>query len=149
MTSSPAVPYVDTSALAKWYLNEDASDEVEAYLRSFPFARISSLTVVEMRCLLARRRRYQELTSRQEAQCFALFQTDVTAGHLKLTPLQDEHTRAAAHLMEILPDHPLRTLDALHLALVRSEGFEALATADRTMAAAAADLGLTVQRFSL
>ncbi len=43
MTTAQAevIPYLDTSALAKWYLNEVLSDEVEAFLRSVLFARIS------------------------------------------------------------------------------------------------------------
>jgi predicted nucleic acid-binding protein len=49
--------------------------------------------------------------------------------------------------MASLPRHGLRTLDALHLALVRATGLEVLATADRIMAAAAEALGLTVERF--
>ena len=40
-------PYIDTSALAKWYLSEASSEELDA--------EISRLTVVEFRCLPARR----------------------------------------------------------------------------------------------
>jgi uncharacterized protein len=49
--------YFDTSALAKWYLNEENSDKVENYLQEQGVVAISELTVVEMRSLLARRRR--------------------------------------------------------------------------------------------
>ncbi len=48
----PAFPgrsNVDTSALAKWYLNEEQSDRVDEYLRRLPFAGISSLTLIEKR----------------------------------------------------------------------------------------------------
>ena len=86
----PAFPgrsYVDTSALAKWYLNEEQSDRVDEYLRSLPFAGISSLTLVEMRCLLARRRRYAEITREQELRCYALFRQDIQEGHLQVEPL--------------------------------------------------------------
>ena len=49
--------YFDTSALAKWYLREARSDEVEAYIRANGPVAISDLTVVEMRSLLASHRR--------------------------------------------------------------------------------------------
>jgi predicted nucleic acid-binding protein len=49
--------------------------------------------------------------------------------------------------MDRLPDHPLRTLDALHLAVVEAAGFEVMATADRVMANAAEALGVKVEGF--
>ena len=49
--------YFDTSALAKWYLNEPRSEEVEEYIQAHGPVGISDLTVVEMRSLLSRRRR--------------------------------------------------------------------------------------------
>ena len=42
--------YIDTSALAKWYLNEPLSDEFEAFIQSQAMADISRLTMVEFRC---------------------------------------------------------------------------------------------------
>lgn len=146
----PAFPgrsYIDTSALAKWYLNEEQSDRVEEYLRSLPFAGISSLTLVEMRCLLARRRRYAEITREQELQCYALFRQDIEKGYLQVEPLADGHLAGALLLLDRLSDHSLRTLDALHLAIVEAAGFEVIATADRIMADAAEALGVKVQRF--
>jgi len=146
----PAFPgrlYVDTSALAKWYLNEEQSDRVEEYLLSLPFAGISSLTVVEMRCLLARRRRYAEITREQELRCYALFRQDIEEGHLQVEPLADGHLSSALLLLDRLSEHSLRTLDALHLAIVEAAGFEVVATADRIMADAAEALGMKVQRF--
>jgi len=146
----PAFPgrsYVDTSALAKWYLNEEQSDRVDEYLRTLPFAGISSLTLVEMRCLLARRRRYAEITREQELQCYALFRQDIQEGHLQVEHLADGHIASALLLMDRLPDHSLRTLDALHLAVVEAAGFEIVATADRIMANAAKALGVKVKGF--
>ncbi len=140
------IPYLDTSALAKWYLNEELSEEVEAYLLSLPRARISSLTVLELRCLLARRRRNREIRVEVELDIRAAFDEDVSQGHLEVVVLEDSHVVEAARLLDRLRDHPLRTLDALHLTIARSTS-PALATADRVMAAAAAALGLEVQAF--
>jgi len=43
--------------------------------------------------------------------------------------------------------HPLRSLDALHLAIARDAGCASIATADRVLADAAAALGLEAVRF--
>lgn len=140
-------PYVDTSALAKWYVNEDYSEAVEEYLRSLPSAEISSLTRIELRCLLARRRRNHEISAGLEAQILGRFHQDVREGHLRVLPLADEHVESAMELMDSLPEQALRTLDALHLTVVRNAGLETIATADRIMASAAEELGLTVKKF--
>jgi len=41
--------YLDTSALAKWYLNEAGSEAVVEFLQGLDSAVISSLSVTEMR----------------------------------------------------------------------------------------------------
>ena len=140
-------PYLDTSALAKWYLNEPGSEDFERFLRDQRRAAISRLTTVEFRCLLARRRRAGELTTRIEQSAFRLFLDDVAAGYLQVHPLTDDHARNALVLLERLDTHSLRTLDALHLAIASAIGAETLATADRIMARAAGEIGLHVAMF--
>ena len=54
--SSEQRAYLDTSALAKWYLNEVGSEAFVGFLQGLDSAVISSLTVTEMRSLLSRRR---------------------------------------------------------------------------------------------
>jgi len=63
--------YFDTSALAKWYLNEARSDEVESYIQEQGPVHMSDLTVVEMRCLLARRRRERSIDCKMEIEVLA------------------------------------------------------------------------------
>ena len=58
-----------------------------------------------------------------------------------------EHVAAAAEMISRLRRHPLRTLDALHLAIALAIKCRQLATADRTMADAARASGLEVVRF--
>ncbi len=142
------VPYLDTSALAKWYLNEEASDEVESYLRALPRALVSSLVALELRCLLARRRRSGEISVELELAVRATFEDDVSQGHLELLPLADSDLAEAMRLLDRLRDHPLRTLDAIHLAVARSTT-TVLATADRVMVAAAEAAGFEVRSFVL
>ena len=66
--------YFDTSALAKWYLNEPRSEEVEEYIQAHGPVGISDLTVVEMRSLLSRRRREKSIDLSLEMRIFAVFQ---------------------------------------------------------------------------
>ncbi|MCB1034581.1 MAG: type II toxin-antitoxin system VapC family toxin [Acidobacteria bacterium] len=142
------LPYVDTSALAKWYLNEAFSEEVEAFLQAFPAVHISSLTAVETHCLLARRRRSGEISRELEGQILELFLHDIRTGYLRAIPLHDPQTAVALQLMGRLPTPlGLRTLDALHLAIVQDAQLRTLATADRLMASAAEEIGLEVVRF--
>lgn len=143
---SPAV-YFDTSALAKWYLNEAGSEEVEAYLRAHGPVAISDLTVVEMQSLLARRRRDREIAALLEGEVLAAFREDMRHGHLVRHPLPQGWAEGAGNLLSSLPRVPLRTLDAIHLVAALETGAETLATCDRVMAAAAKSLGLAVVRF--
>lgn len=140
-------PYLDTSALAKWYLNEPFSEEFETYIRQQTVASISRLTVVEMRCLLARCRRSGEITKGVESRVFASFEQDIRAGFLQVHPVADEHLVAALDLITRLSRWPLRTLDALHLAIAQVIHARQLATADRVMAVSGKALGLEVARF--
>lgn len=139
--------YVDTSALAKWYLNERGSEGFANWIVEQPEPWISTLTSVEMRCLLARRRRAGEITSEIEERAFFAFEEDVQNGHLFLHPVDDHAVQGGLALLDRLAEHPLRTLDALHLALARQLAAPRLATADVRMAEAGAALGLEVVRF--
>ena len=78
--------YFDTGALAKWYLREAQSDEVEAYIRANGPVAISDLTVVEMRSLLARHRREKSIDIGLEGQIFTTFQEDIRQGFLVCHP---------------------------------------------------------------
>jgi len=139
--------YFDTSALAKWYLNEERSEDVEKYIREHGPVSISDLTMIEMRSLLARHRREKNITPKMELQVFAAFQEDVRHHFLICHPLPNGIASGAINLLTILSDVPLRTLDALHLTMAKEIQAEILATADRIMAAGAKAIGISVVRF--
>ena len=139
--------YFDTSALAKWYLNEPKSDQVEGYIQEHGPVHISDLTVVEMRSLLARHRREKNINATLETQIFAAFQEDMRQRSLICHPLPSTFVAATVNILALLPEVPLRTLDALHLAIARETMAGTVATADRVMALAAEALGLAVTRF--
>lgn len=140
--------YFDTSALAKWYINERGSDEVERFIREHGPVVISDLTVVEMRSLLARRKRERHFNSSLEMEIFSTFQEDIRRKIILCHPLPSGLASAAVHLLNRLSDSSLATLDALHLTIAGEIGAEIMATADRIMAEAAEALGLEVVRFA-
>ena len=141
------VVYFDTSALAKWYLNESFSADVELYLMEHGPVAISDLTVVEMRSLLARRRREKDVDSKLENRVFSTFEDDIRRGFLIRHPMPATTAAGAVNLISTLPDVPLRTLDAMHLVIAREIDASILATADRILAAGAGEMGLSVIRF--
>jgi uncharacterized protein len=139
--------YIDTSALAKRYLPEDGSDDFDRFLSRATSVSISRLTMVETRCLLARRRRNRDIDAGAERRALAAFEDDLAQGFLEMHPLEDRHALGARDLLIRLAAVPLRTLDALHLAIAIAIGAQQVATADATFATAAAALRLRVERF--
>ena len=139
--------YFDTSALAKWYINEAKSEDVEQYIREQGPVSISDLTVVEMRCLLTRRRRERSIDAKMETEIFATFQEDIREKFLICHQLPEGWAAGAVNLLSVLSDIPLRTLDALHLAIAKDLTVDILATADNSMASGAKAMGISVVRF--
>ena len=62
-------------------------------------------------------------------------------------PADDTRFAEATNLIARYPEHPLRTLDALHLTMAADLGVSILATADGVMADAAMSMGMQVVRF--
>ena len=142
-----ALVYLDTSALAKRYLREPRSDAVDDFLSRLESVSISRLTMLELRCLLGRRRRNREINSTVERRVLSALDDDIAQGFFEVHPLEDRHAIAARDLLGRLPRHPLRTLDSLHLAIANAIGSELLATSDHVLARAAEALGLRVEQF--
>ena len=139
--------YLDTSALAKWYLNEEGSEAFVSFLQSLDVAVISSLTATEMRSLFSRRKRRGEISFELENMLFAAFIEDIDRGWLQRYPLDDARFSEAVNLIARHPDQPLRSLDALHLTVAGHAGIPMLATADVVTAAASSSMGFDVVRF--
>jgi len=139
--------YLDTSVLAKWYLNEHNTEAATAYILSVERAIISSLTITEMRSLLSRRRQMHDFTEKVEQQIYAAFLNDIDSKHLSIEPFRDEHFIVASHLIATMPNIPLRTLDALHLSIIQQQNITHLATADTIMEKAAKKMGLVTKFF--
>lgn len=133
--------YIDTSAFAKLYVSEAGSQSFQAYAARLGSGWISRLSVLEFRCLLARRVRAKLLTSRDQAAARDLFEADIARGLWQVAPVEDHHIVLAAGLIDRVAPLPLRTLDAMHLAIAQSLGTKELATSDHTLAAAGTKLG--------
>jgi predicted nucleic acid-binding protein len=129
--------YLDTPGLAKWYLNEAGTQEVTDYIQSIERAVISSLTIIEMRCLLSRRKRMGDFSDRVEHQLYASFLSDIDRGYLSVEQFSDQYFTFASHLIDSIPAIPLRMLDALHLSIIQQQNISCLATADEVMLKAA------------
>lgn len=138
--------YIDTSAMAKWYLPEANSEKFSEYIRTVDIAVITSLTKVEMRSLLARKKRLKEISLTMEGKIYSVFLSDISHGYLSLYPVEDNYFEQAIHLIGTLKA-PLRSLDALHLICAQNIGCSTIATADTVMADAALQLRFTVVGF--
>ena len=135
--------YVDTSALLKWYVPETGSDHFSDWIASQQHIEISRLTCVEVRCALARRQRAGSLSEDQAQQALDQFLADVHDGLFTLHTVGDAAFLNAESLLASADQQaPLRTLDALHLAVALDHSCSAFITADRGLAEAAILTGL-------
>ena len=139
--------YVDTSALIKRYITEPNSDEFDAFFMARARMAISRLTLVEMRCALARRRRNGEISAALEELAMDELRIDIQDGVVVVHPVGDDQVAHALHLIDQVAPLPLRTLDALHLSIAQRNQNQDFATSDKNQAAAAQALGLTVFTF--
>jgi predicted nucleic acid-binding protein len=128
-----ALTYIDTSALTKWYLPEAGSEDFSEWMQRQEDTCISSLTVTEFRCLLARRHRMELLSALEVQQLYATFKQDIEDVHLIHYPVENQHVLNASLMIESLPSAPLRTLDALHLTIAHTIPVSIIATADKVM----------------
>lgn len=132
--------YLDTSVLAAYYCPEPGSRDAEALVRSDPGPTISDLTQVELVSALARKVRSRELDRAAAIRMAAEFQRHVEQGLYRRLPLERRHFETARAWIAGFAV-PLRTLDALHLALAAAEELP-LATLDRALRRAAESIGV-------
>jgi predicted nucleic acid-binding protein len=116
-------------------------------MQTTPQVLSSRLVLLEMRCLLARRRRAGDLSPDEEQATYSLFTDQVAQGYVSVRPVPDTLYASARDLIDRLAGIALRTLDALHLAAALAADARELATADRVMGDAAQALGLRLRYF--
>jgi hypothetical protein len=116
--------YIDTSALAKCYVREPGSLQVLDWTEHQGTPATAALTLVEFRCLLARRKRAGQIDAALEQRALAEF---------------DGHVRNGAW--------QIQSVALSDYAAARACGATTFGTADKVQAIAAEALGFTVNRF--
>jgi hypothetical protein len=139
-----AAIYVDSSALAKLYVPEAESDLLDAFLRGRRALMISELAITEVLSAVARRKREGELRAKQANDIRDAVLADADSGAFRRLDLNPEVHRQAERLLFATDSLPLRTLDALHIALAVSGAASHIVTFDRRMREASAQAGLNV-----
>jgi uncharacterized protein len=140
--------YVDTSALAKRYIDEVDAARFDEFIAAESDALfVSPLTVTEFNSALMRRLRMQELDEAYVESARQAFAADITAQLWTWTPFPPAAFGEASLLIQDR-ELGLATLDALHLASARLLDCTSFATADRRLARAAASRGLTLHQFA-
>lgn len=137
--------YFDTSALVKRYVDEEGRAQVQRLLRRHQCV-TSAMMAVEFRGALRRRTDHGSLDAKRVPEILRRFASD--REFWALVEVTDEVLRAAEKLVAA---HPLRTLDAIHVA--SAELFaERLAvseftfvSADTRQTTAAADIGMATE----
>jgi predicted nucleic acid-binding protein len=134
--------YLDTSALAKLYLPESDSDEMEDALVGRRDVIVSDLSITELTSALARRVRDGDLTAAHARRVYQGVLNDAGAGEFRRAEITaNTHREAERLLMGVGRRVPLRAADALHLAIASLLGARVLMTFDQRMRSAAEALG--------
>ena len=114
--------YVDSSALATLYVPEPESEMLDAFLRGQRGLIISELAITEVLSAVARRKREGELRAKHANEIRDALLVDADSGAFRRLDLNPEVHRVAERLLLTTDSLPLRTLDALHIALAFSGG---------------------------
>jgi predicted nucleic acid-binding protein len=106
--------YLDTSALIKRYVAEVGSRWIITLANSTPNPLLftSRLTIVEVRSVLARRKREASINSKDHAEALAAFYED-SQGQYRFIELDTTIVELAS---ELLDRYPLRAYDSVQLA---------------------------------
>lgn len=135
--------YLDTSAIVPYYVPEKLSSVVEQLLQKQEDQPIiSQLVEVELFSALSRRVRMGEVSQNDAKRITELFANHLNEGLYRLVLLENQHYHLARDWISRF-DLPLRTLDALHLAVCSMNNFS-LVTADEKLAQSATILDINI-----
>jgi uncharacterized protein len=139
--------YLDTSVVAPFYWQEQLSAVVQELLGNESEIALSQLVEVELFSALSRRVRMGEISQNQAGAIAERFEMHIAYRFYTRLPVEALHYSLAQEWIRKF-DTPLRTLDALHLAIASSQGI-GLITADRGLAGSAEAFGIEVQLLAL
>lgn len=133
--------YLDSSAFAKRYIEEDKSDVVERLCSQADEMGLSVLCVPEIVSALNRRLRERLLTAQQYRQAKHQLLDDVR--DVDIIQLTDAVIGAAVQILEA---SPVRAMDALRIACAVAWGADVFGSADGRQLAAARRAGLKTKQ---
>lgn len=137
-----ALAYIDTSALAKRFVREVKTPELEAFLMSDSHQCVlSSLSLTELKSVLRRRLRENAITLEVVQLSEQQVTLELARGTWKYLAISEAVFSYAGDLIEQLAT-PLGTLDAIHLACARTANCELMVSADRQLLKASAIAGM-------
>jgi len=137
--------YLDTSVLVAYYYPEPISASIEKFIRTLSRPTICFLTEVEFASALSKKVRENTLTPEDASRIEAQFQSHVQEGLFTRLMIDDDHyQRARSWILQFAV--PLRSLDAIHLAVAARNRLK-LASSDRRLSDAARHYGIEVKEF--
>ena len=132
--------FLDSSALAKRYVQESGSDRVEEILLSASALGVSMVCVPEVVSALCRRRRERKLSQQQYLKAKRSLFEDL--GDSSMINITDQ---VVERVVELLERWPLRSSDSIHVASAAEWGADLFVSADKRQCAAARGYGLRVE----
>ena len=133
--------FLDSSALAKRYVQEPGSDRLEEILSSASSLGVSVICLSEVVSALCRRRREKKLSPQEYLKAKQALLEDIEdASVVNITD------QVVARAVELLERWPLRSSDALHLASAAEWSADLFVSADERQCAAARRYALQVEQ---
>ena len=132
--------FFDSSALAKRYIEEQGSDQVQAILSSASALAVSVICVPEIVSALCRRRRERKLSTEEYRNAKVSLLTDIDDA--TVIGITEE---VIAQGVALLEQFPLRSADALHVACASEWSADLFISADDRQCKAARARGLRVE----
>ena len=131
--------FFDSSALAKRYVEEKGSDQVQAILSSASALAVSVICIPEIVSALCRRRRERKVSIQEYQKAKASLLSDIDDA--TVIGMTEEVIAQAVALLE---QFPLRSADALHIACASEWSTDLFVSADDRQCKAARTRGLRV-----
>ena len=135
--------FLDSSALAKRYIDESGSDRVDEILSGASSLGVSILCFSEVISALCRRRREHKLSRHQYATAKKALLADVADASVVYVTDQ-----VVAHAVEVLERWPVRSSDSLLVASAVEWSADLFVSADRHQCLAATGCGLQVEELA-
>ena len=132
--------FFDSSALAKRYIEEKGSDQVQAILSSASALAVSVICVPEIVSALCRRRRERKISPEEYRSAKTSVLSDIDDA--TVIAVTEEVIAQAVALLE---QFPLRSADALHIACASAWSTDLFVSADDRQCKAARARGLRVE----